>query len=105
MIKQENLLASVPCDIEYDRLGEKEERKKIFLDSDYHRNNKAEKGYMRDDYRSPKGLQTCEFLVCSVLACGMYHNKNLKAKELKVLLHYYLRTEILKGSPNKVEIF
>ena len=34
----------------------------------------------------------------------MDHIKKLKSKDLKVLLHYYSRTEKLKASPKKVEL-
>ena len=37
MIKQANKLASVLCDIEYDRLGAKEDRNKIAMEEEDHR--------------------------------------------------------------------
>ena len=43
MIKQANNLASVLCDIEYDRLGEKLDRKKRAMDAEDQRNYKSEK--------------------------------------------------------------
>ena len=42
MIKQANKLASVLCDIEYDRLGAKEDRNKIAMEEEDHRKNKSE---------------------------------------------------------------
>lgn len=34
----------------------------------------------------------------------MDHFKNLKVKDIKVILIYYLGSKMLKGSPNKVEL-
>ena len=59
---------------------------------------------MRDDYEGLKGLENCEFLVHSVLSFGMDHTNNLKVKDLRVLLCYHFGSEILKGSPKKVEL-
>ena len=41
-IKQANEMASVLCDIESDRLGAKEDRKKRAMDTEDQRNNKSE---------------------------------------------------------------
>ena len=59
---------------------------------------------MRDDKYSSKGLETCEVLVCSVLASGMNHINNLKVKDIRVLILYHCSTEKLKRIPNKVEL-
>ena len=59
---------------------------------------------MRDDDDSLKGIDTSDFLVCSVLAFGMDHINNLKVKELIVRIRYQFGSEILKDIPNKVEL-
>ena len=59
---------------------------------------------MRQDDKRPKGLDTCEVLVCLVLGFGMNHINNRRVKEFRVLLHYNFRSEQLKGGPNKVEL-
>ena len=89
MINQENQLVSVLCDIEYGHLGEKEDRKKRTMEEEDKRNNKYEQKHMRDDGERLKGLETCEVLVCSVLAFGMDHINNLKVKDLRVLFCYH----------------
>ena len=43
-------------------------------------------------------------MVCLVLVCGMDHIKNLKVKELNMLLCCYLGSETFKGSQNKLEL-
>ena len=50
MIKQENELASVLCDIESDRIGAKEESNNRAMEAEYQSKNKYEQKYMRDDY-------------------------------------------------------
>ena len=69
-----------------------------------HRRKQSEHNQMREDYERSKGLKTCEFLLRSVFEFGMDHIKNLKVKELRMLLHYHFRSEKLKSSPNKVEL-
>ena len=59
---------------------------------------------MMDDDKRLKGLDTCEFLVCSVLTFGMDHIKNLKLKYLRVIICYQFVSEKLKGSPNILEL-
>ena len=59
---------------------------------------------MRDDDERLKCLETCEFLVCSVLVFGMDHINNLKVKKLRVIFCYHFGSEDLKGIPNKVEL-
>ena len=43
-------------------------------------------------------------MVCSVLTIGMDHINNLKAKELRVPVHYHFGSERFKGIPKKVEL-
>ena len=74
------------------------------IEAEYQRKNKSEQNQMREDYERSKGLKTCEFLLRSVFEFGMDHIKNLKVKELRMLLHYHFRSEKLKSSPNKVEL-
>ena len=104
MIKKVNELASVQCNIESDRLGAKEERKKRDTEAEDQRKKKSEKKQMRDDNERLKGLETYEFLVRSVLEFGMDHINNLKVKYIRVLLHYHFGSEKLKGIPKKVEL-
>ena len=104
MIKQENELASVLCDIESDRIGAKEESNNRAMEAEYQSKNKYEQKYMRDDYQRLKSIETCEFLVRSVLAFGMDHINNLKLKDLRVLLCCHFGSENLKGRPKKVEL-
>ena len=59
---------------------------------------------MRDDGDRLKGLETCEVLVCSVLAFGMDHINKLRVKDLRVLLRYNFCSEKFKRGPNKVEL-
>ena len=59
---------------------------------------------MKEDDKSLKGLETCEFLVRSFLAFGVDHINNLKVKELMVLLCCHFGSEKLKGIPKKVEL-
>ena len=59
---------------------------------------------MREDDKRLKGLETCEFLICSVSAFGMDHINNLKVNDLRVLLCYHFGSEKLKGVPNKLEL-
>ena len=59
---------------------------------------------MWDDDERLKGLDTCEVLVCSVLAFGMDRINNLKVKDLRVILRYHFGSENLKGGPNKLEL-
>ena len=41
-------------------------------------------------------------MVCLVFAFGMDNTKNLKVKDLKVIICYYLGSENLKGIPIKL---
>ena len=104
MIKQANKLASVICDIESDRLLEKEERKKRVTYAEYQRKKKYENKQTRDSEERLKGLDDSEVLVCSVLVSGMDQINNLKLKDLRVLLRYHFGPGILKGIPNKLEL-
>ena len=56
---------------------------------------------MRDDADRLKGLETCEFLVLSVLLFGMGHINNLKVKDLRVLPCYNFGSENLRRIPKK----
>ena len=49
LIKQANYLVSVLGDIESNRLGEKEDRKKIFMEADYQRKNTSVQKQTRED--------------------------------------------------------
>ena len=70
----------------------------------YYRDNKSEQNQMRQINERSKGLHTCEVWVFSVLAFDMYRIKNLKVKQLMVLLRHPFRSEIFKGIPKKVEL-
>ena len=63
MIKQPNKLLYIIGDIEYDRLGEKEDRRKIATEAEYQRNNKSEQKKVRQNRKRLKGLETCEVMV------------------------------------------
>ena len=56
------------------------------MEAEDQRKNKSEQKYMRENDDMSKDLQTCEVLVRLVLAFVMDHIKNLKVKELRVLL-------------------
>ena len=81
-------MASVLCDIEFSRLGAKEDRKKRATDTEYQSKNKSEQKQMRYGDERLKGLETCEVLVSSVLEFGMDHIDNLKVENLRVILRY-----------------
>ena len=49
-----------------------------------------------------KGIGNGKVLVCLVLAFGIDHINNLKAKDLRVLLCYKFGSEKLKGIPKNV---
>ena len=104
IIRQANKLASNHGDIEYDWLGSKDDSKKRVVDTEYQRDNKNEQKQRREDEDDDRsyGLQTCEVLIHSVLEFWMYHLKNLKVKDPRVLLHYRLRLEKLKGIQKKL---
>ena len=70
-------MAYVLVDIDSDRLGEREDRKKIAVESDDKRKNKSEQKHIREDVERLKGLETCEDLVHLVLEFGMDHINNL----------------------------
>ena len=69
---------SVICDIKSDCVGAKEDRKNKAMEVEDQRKKKSEQNHMRDDDVRLKGLETCEVLVCSVLAFGMDHINNLR---------------------------
>ena len=104
IIKQANELASVICDIYSDRLGEKGDRKKRYMESQDQSNNKYEQYQMRDYEDMLKGIETCEVFVCSVLTFFVDHINDLKVKDIRVLLSYHFVSEKLKGIPKKVEM-
>ena len=56
------------------------------MESYDHRKNKSEQNQIRYDDDRLKGLDTCEVLVCLVLAFGMDRINNLKVKDIRVLL-------------------
>ena len=89
IIKQANELASVLYDIESDRLGSKEDRKKRSMEAEDQSKKKYGHKQMRDDDNRLKGIETCEVLVCSVLAFSMDHINNLKVKDLRVITRYH----------------
>ena len=79
-------MASVICDIEFDRLGEKEDRNKRATEAEDQGKKKSEQNHMRDDDERVKVIETCEVLVRPVLEFGMDHINNLKLKDLRVIL-------------------
>ena len=103
-MKQANKLASFLCDLESDRMMEKEEKKKRVMDDDEIIRQKSEEKQVRENEEILRGLESCEALVSSVLTIGMDHINNLKVKELRVLLCYHFGSERLKGIPKKVEL-
>ena len=104
IINKENKLTSVLCDIESNRLGENDDIKKREMEIEYQRKKKSEQKQMMDDDKRSKVLETCEFLVYSLLEFVMDHINNLKVKYLRVLLHYQFGSEKLKGIIKKVEL-
>ena len=58
---------------------------------------------MMDNDKRLEGLETCEVLVCSVLASVMDQINNLKVKGLRVLLSYQFGSEMMKGISKKME--
>ena len=96
MIKQENWLSSFLGHIQSDHLGLKEGRKKIDMVAEEYSMKKYEQNQIREDKQRLKGLDTCEILVRLVLAFGMDHIKNLKVKELRVIICYNFGSEILR---------
>ena len=103
-IRQANKFASVICDLESDRMREKEDNKKRATEVEKNRRHKSEENQVRENEDKLRGIESCEALVCPVLTFGMYHINILKAKELWLLLCYTFWSERLKGSPKKVEI-
>ena len=95
-------MASVLFDIESDRIGSKEDSKKIEMEAEDKRKNKYEHNQMRDENDSLKGIYTCEVLVHSVSAFGMDHINKLKVKELRVILIYHFESETFNGIPKKL---
>ena len=84
-------------DIESDYLGEKAYSKKKDMESEYQSKNKCEQNHMREDDEMSRDLETEDCF--SVLAFGVDHTKNLKVKDLRVLLQYNFGSEKLKGIP------
>ena len=76
-------------DIEPDCLVAKYNRNKISLKSRDKKKYKSEKNQRRDDEVSSEWLQTCTIMVGTVLAYDMNHTKNLKVKDLMVLICYH----------------
>ena len=67
-----------------------------------HRRKQSEHNQMRDDNKKLKCLETCEFLVRSVLAFGMDHINKLKVKDIRVLIRCHFGLEKLKWISNKL---
>ena len=86
MIKKENKLAAVLGDIESDLLGEKQYRNNISLQPQYLWNKKYEHKHRGKQDDGSQGFQNCTILDRPVLTFGMDQTKNLKAKDLQVLL-------------------
>ena len=103
-IRQENKLASVLCDLESDRVREKEEKNKRAIEVEESRRKKYEENQVMENKDKLRGLESCEALVCYVLTSGIDHINTLKVKELQVLLRYHFGSEMLKGTPKKVEL-
>ena len=59
---------------------------------------------MREDEERSKSINNFEFLVHSVLSFGINYTKNLKLKDIVVLLHFNFRPLKLKGTPNKLKL-
>ena len=97
-------LASVLCDLESDRIREKEDKMKRVTEVEENRRQKSEEKQVRENKNKLRGLERYEALVCSVLTFGMDHINTLKVKELRVLLRYHFGSERLKGTPKKVEL-
>ena len=74
------------------------------MEADYNRNNKYPRHRTGEYLERSEGLQNCEFLVHLVWSFGVDRIKKLKLKGLKLMLHYFLGSENLKGVPNKVEL-
>ena len=103
-IRQENKLASVLCDLESDRIRDKEDKKKKAKEVEDNRRKKSEEKQIRENEDKLRGLKICEALVRSVLTFVMDHINKLKVKELRVLLRYHCGSERLKETPKKVEL-
>ena len=104
LIRQANKLASVMCDLESDRIRDKEERNKKATEVEDNRRQKYEEKQIRENEDKLRGLESCEALVRSVLTFFMDHINTLKVKELRVILRYHFGSERLKGTPKKVEL-
>ena len=68
------------------------------------RNNKSEHNNMWEDGERLKVLDTCEVLVCLVLAFGIDHINNVIVNELRVLFCYLFVSEKLKVIPKELEL-
>ena len=103
-IRQVNKLASVLCDLESDRIRDKEEKKKKVTEVEDNRRQKSEEKQIRENEDKLRGLEIFEALVRSVLTFVMDHINTLKVKDLRLLLRYHSGSERLKGTPKKVEL-
>ena len=97
-------LASAMCDLKYDHMKEKDEKKKRETEAEENIILKSEDNQIRENKDRLRGLESCEALAYSVLTFGMDHINKLKAKELWVILCYHFGLRRLKGSPKKVEL-
>ena len=70
-------MASVLCDLESDRIRDKEEKKKKATEVEDNRRQKSEKKQIRENEDKLRGLESCEALVPSVLTFGVYHINTL----------------------------
>ena len=61
-----------------------------------HKDNKYNNNMRRWYNKRSEGLHNFIVLVCLVLSYGMYHIKNLKVTDLKVLLIYHFQLEKLR---------
>ena len=64
----------------------KQYKKKRATQAEENRRQKSEEKQVREKEDMLRGLESCEALVCSILAFGMGHINNFKVKELWVLL-------------------
>ena len=83
MIKQANEFSSFICDIESERLREKDDGKNKAMNEEDQRNKKSEQKQIRDDDDRLKCLDNCGGFGHSVLEFGMNNLNNLKVKEIR----------------------
>ena len=72
------------------------------MESGYHMNRKSEQKQRGEYEERSGGLQTCEFLIDSILEFVVNHINILKLKDIRVLLCYHFISKNLKGVPNKL---